>query len=69
MIAQFVEAPELVQKNTVVPLEIIDQCAVQGVHLQIPAANRENAKSGTPFIVQSPWWKKAVDMFFGMLWL
>jgi len=75
MIAQFVEAPELIKQNTIVPQEIIDQCAVQGVHLQVPAVNRESVKSGTtedinlgrPFVVQSSWWKKVVEMIFGLL--
>jgi len=74
MIAQFVEAPEVLQKITVVPDEIVDQCAIQGVDLQIPAANREQVKSGTkaniglgrPFMVQSSWWKKVLEMWFGV---
>ena len=75
MIAQFVEAPERIKQNTIVPQEIIDQCAVQGVHLQVPAANRESVKSGTtedigrPFVVQSSWWNKVVEIIFGLLWL
>jgi len=73
MIAQFVEAPEVLQEITVVPQEIVDQCAIQGVDLQIPAANREQVKSGTKgniglrrlFMLQFSW-KKVVEMWFGV---
>jgi hypothetical protein len=73
MIAQFVEAPDVLQQITIVPQEIIDQCAVQGVNLHVPAANRENVKcgnkagigGGNPFIVQPSWWQKFVEMWFG----
>ena len=74
MIAQFVEAPEVLQTITVVPQEVIDQCAVQGVDLEIPVANREQTKNGTktnvdiakPLIVPSSWWEKVLEMWFGV---
>jgi hypothetical protein len=70
MIAQFVEAPDVLQKITIVPQEIIDQCAVQGINLDVPAANREDGhkagiESGNPFIMQPSWWQKVVEMWFG----
>jgi Multicopper oxidase len=73
MIAQFVEAPDVLQEITIVPQEIIDQCAVQGINLDVPAANREDVKcahkagteSGNPFFMQSSWWQKVVEMWFG----
>jgi hypothetical protein len=74
MIAQFVEAPEVLKDITVVPDEIIEQCHVQGRTFEIPDANREHLKSGVnanidlgrPFRVQPSWWEKVIEMWFGI---
>jgi hypothetical protein len=72
MIAQFVEAPDVMQQTLTIPQVIYDQCAEQGVetyqHPRKSGDGKVQVDHGPMKLeFQKPWWNKIVNFFRSVL--
>jgi hypothetical protein len=67
MIAQFVEAPDVMQQTLTIPQVLYDQCAAQGfeTHQDRISVSGEVQVKNLEF--QKPWWNEILNFFRSVL--
>jgi hypothetical protein len=71
MIAQFVEAPDVMQQTLTIPQVIYDQCAAKGIETyqdrKSIAGGEVQDDQGMKLEFQKPWWGKILNFFRSIL--
>jgi hypothetical protein len=69
MIAQFVEAPDVMQTNLTVPAQLRDQCRLNECNAltwKVPDPTERKYGYQMKLHVQTSWWQEVVDFFLGL---